>query len=160
MKEQSPCYDCEFINDDKKNDRCANCEKRIAYAQRMSLISSETTDSIETERRNQGITNEVIGRAVMTFQELNVDYMKTLKDIKDLEKVFPAQEGKIKGRKPNEVDSNLKMRSQIFIRFPIKYSYIHQELLSIAKTENRTMSMQAIQFIKQGIDNYREDHNE
>ena len=167
MKDHSPCYDCEFINDNKKNDRCEKCKKRIAYAQRMSLISSENADNIETERKNLGISNEVIEGTVMTFHELDVECIKTLKDIKDLEKVlkdpketFPKQKGSVKGRKPNKVDSSLKMKSQIYIRFSIKHSYIHQELLSIAKAENRTMSMQAIQFIKQGIDKYREDHNE
>ncbi|MCK4818240.1 hypothetical protein KA005_20895, partial [bacterium] len=150
----SPCYECEIRNEDKNNERCQNCKKRIAYAQAMQLIPSETSNNIEEKR----MSNEVIEN-IMTVQEIDVNCKGVLQDIEDLSKDdFPKRVGKRRGPKPMK-DADPNKRSQLLMRFPAKYTYIHKELINIAEAEQRTISMQAVYFIKQGIDKYKENHN-
>ena len=157
-EERSPCYICDFVNEDKNNDRCMNCEKRIDYARRHQLISLEVSYNFEVERENSRMIDIKLGGG-MTIEEIDENCGKILQDIKDLETQLPRRVGKKRrGRKPVNPDS--EMRSRIYVRFPVRLNYIHQELIAIAETENRTMSMQAIRFIKEGIEKYKGVHNE
>ena len=119
---RSPCYECEFRNEDKNNERCQSCEKRIAYAQATQLISSETANGVEE---------------------------------------IPRRAGKKRGRKPIGTSIDALGRSQVFIRFPSRHAKIHQDLVDIAELEHRTISMQAIHFLQEGIIKYyKENSNE
>jgi hypothetical protein len=150
---RSPCYECEFGNEDKNNERCRSCEKRIAYAKAMQLIPSETSNNVEEER----ISSEVI-KNIMTVQEIDVNYKIVLQDIKDIQEEIPRRKGRKRGQKPSK-DLYSAGRIQTHINFNSEYFDVHRDLVNIAKLEHRALSMQAIYFIKEGITKYKENHN-
>jgi len=127
---RSPCYECKLRNEDKNNERCRSCERRIAYAQATQLISSETSDSIEEERMTDGAAEKI-----MTVQEMDVSYKEVLQDIEDLRKEIPRRKGKKRGRKSLESPSPIR-RPQMYIKFGPKYFDIHRDLVNIAELEH------------------------
>lgn len=56
----SPCLTCDFKDDDKNNERCANCEKRIEYARKELLIP---TEALEADLAAREQTKKIQGMA-------------------------------------------------------------------------------------------------
>ena len=46
----SPCIGCDFEHKDKNTDRCANCEKRIRYAEDQLMIPNEALEADRAAR--------------------------------------------------------------------------------------------------------------
>lgn len=154
MKERSPCYECELANKDKNNEQCRKCEKRIAYARRNRLISNETSNDVDKRTLNNAFEKG------STIQEIDENFMRVMKDIKEMEKLeeaFPRR--KKVGRHPSP-NKGKDGRYQVYLRFPAEHADICKDLISISQKECRTVSMQALYFIKKGMDNYKENRNE
>jgi hypothetical protein len=138
----SPCHTCKFKNEDKNSDRCINCEKRIKFAVDEGMLSKEVFE--------QGIT----------IQELGMQEKKVIQEIKEVRQgIQPGRKrgpGRKHGRKPKEIFGDLT-QAQVFLRFRDEYIKIYHDLIRIAEEEHRTISMQAMYFVKKGIDKYHKE---
>ena len=125
---RNPCLQCEFGDQDKNNERCANCEKRIEYAQKQGMIPTEALEADRFARE------------------------ETVK-IRELKPTEPRHTGRPK--KGKELGPS---RRQVFLRFPGKHMDIYDDLAEIADVECRTIAMQSVLFVKQGIEKWKKEH--
>lgn len=130
----SPCIypkPCEFKDQDKNKEPCYSCEKKVAYAIKEEMLPPQV--DVDMERK-----------------------AKLIKEIEIPKKKEKTKIWKKKGR-PRKTSLNTCKIGYVPLKFKDKHVRTYRALLRIAEKEERTINMQAIYFIKEGIERYKED---
>lgn len=143
---RSPCIGCEFEHEDKNGDRCANCEKRINYAEDEFMIP---TEALEADRAARQETRKI----------------KEIKKPKLVEK--PAIQDKPKpGPKPKNLKSRKgipRPRRGIYIRptelcSPGEIEKIMEGVKEIANSQLRSVPQQVLWILKEKVEEWKKEH--
>jgi len=150
---RSPCIGCDFEHEDKNEERCTNCQKRIEYAEKQLMIPIE---ALEADRWAREETSKI--------KEMAPPGQKRGPKPK------PPQEKAVLGRPPKAGVNEAKktkdemLRKGIYIR-PTEFcpSIQIQEILEgvkeIANSELRSLPQQVLWILKQKVDEWKEEHN-
>ena len=145
----SPCYTCEYKDEDKNSDRCVNCEKRIEYAEVNLMIPNE---AVEAKRFAREETDKI---KVKTPKE------KAL--CRKCKKVPAVVKGLCQGcysksyyaRRQHDTKGAGQLKIDFFTIQGDRLE-IFKDLEKIARKELRPVTVQAVYFIKQGIERYKQ----
>ena len=151
---KSPCIGCEFEHKDKNNDLCANCEKRIKYAEEQLMIPNEAAEADRAAREE-----------MRKIKELKAPGKKRgPKPKSDLKGGFELFEpNKKKGRAQKTILKAESSRKGIYIRptefcSEIMIEEIIQGIQEIANSQLRSLPQQVLWILKEKVEEWKKEH--
>ena len=126
--------------EDKNSEQCVECPDRLKYAVGEGMLSEEGL-----EQKEDPVVKE--------------DREAALKKKKKKTKIIDPKKKETWPIAPKK-KQKYKDRNFVHLSFPEKYDDIYHELVRIADLEMRKVGIQAIYFIKQGIENWKENHKD
>lgn len=139
---------CPHMDEDKNSERCVECQPRIEYAVAMGMLPEEVLEQKEDPVVKEAWETVAPKKSYSKPEIVKVD--KKTKII-DLEK----KESRVATPKKKQ---KYEDRHIAHLAFPEKYDEVYHELVKIAEIEDRKTGIQAIHWIKQGIESWKGEH--
>ena len=149
---KSPCIGCDHEHEDKNTERCANCEKRIKYAQEELMIPNEALEADRAAREETSKIKEIVEPAKPVKKKTGPK-PKPPKEIVEKKRVRP-QKTIVKA------ETN---RKGIYIRptefcSEIMIEEIIQGIQEIANSQLRSLPQQVLWILKERVEEWKKEH--
>lgn len=156
---KAPCLDCEFLGEDKNNDTCIRCEKRVEYVNYIGGQSSES-HALQPEKKKPGRPKaEVKIEAQTALKPVAVKECMSCKKSKPMSD-FSINRAYSDGRQTwckecmSNIRKNMRNRKEVELinRLFSGFESIKNEVENMASKEFRTARQQVLFLVSVAIE--------